>query len=174
MLDDGGNPRMLNMADFATNGLTSPSLDFGGVCPAEYGCAFAGINPNGPGMPLQYPIGRSVYNGLNLKLRQDVNFSLPGLRHANLQAAYSRSRFVSPGGSNPSYLPNNDQDFMLAGVDYRDPLAFTGPSALDRKHQFSFGGVLDLPWSFRAGVVSHFYSGLPVTLEAPNTGSRGR
>ncbi len=171
MLNDGGVARALNMTDFAANGLTSPSLDFGGVCPTDYGCAFSGINANAPALLFQYPIGRSVYNGLNIKLRQDVASTLPGLRHVNLQAAYSLSRFVSPGGLNPSYLPNNDQDFMFTGVDYRSPLAFTGPSLLDRTHQFSFGGVLDLPRSFRIAVISHFYSGLPVTLEAPNTGA---
>ena len=171
MLDAGGRPRILNLTDFANNGLTSPSLDFGGICPTVYGCAFPGINPNAPAMPFQYPIGRSVYNGLDVKLRQDLTSPLPGLRHVNLQVAYSLSRFVIPGGSNPSFLPNNDPDYMFAGVDYRNPLAFTGPCLLDRTHQFSFGGVLDLPWSFRAGLVSHFYSGLPVTLQVPNTGA---
>src|SRR5207302_11221684 len=96
---------------------------------------------------------------------------MPGVRHLNLQAAYSLSRFLNSGGSNPSTPGSSDQDFVISSVDNRNPLAFTGPSLLDRTHQFSFGGVLDLPWSFRAGVVSHFYSGLPVTLVVPNTGT---
>ena len=57
LLNDSGMPRVLNMTDFAINGLTSPALDFGGVCPTGYGCAFSGINPKGPSMPIQYPIG---------------------------------------------------------------------------------------------------------------------
>jgi hypothetical protein len=171
MVDAAGLPRILNLTDFAGNGLTSPSLDFGGVCLTPYGCAFPGMNPNAPAMPFQYPIGRSVYNALDIKLRQDLTSPLPGLRHVNLQAAYSRSRFVIPGGSNPTSIPNNDPDYMFTGVDYRNPLAFTGPCLLDRTHQFSLGAVLDLPWSFRAGVVSHFYSGLPVTLQVPNSGA---
>lgn len=174
LLDNGGALRALKMSDFASNGLTSPSLDFGGVCPTSYGCAFSGVNPNSPALQLLLPIGRSVYNGLNIKLRQDVKTSWRVLREVNLQAAYSLSRFVNNGGSNgntpPSTLSTSDQDFVVQALDNRNPLAFTGPSLLDRTHQFSFGGVLDLPVSIRAAVTSHFYTGLPVTLVVPNTG----
>ncbi|MBV9300579.1 MAG: TonB-dependent receptor [Acidobacteriaceae bacterium] len=160
------------MATFAGNGLTSPALDFGGVCPFSYGCAFPGINPAAPSMPFLYPIGRSVYNGLDAKLTQNVRNPLPGIRYFNFQVSYSLSRFVNQGGANPGTATgNSDQDFVIGAIDNRNPLGYGGPSLLDRTHQLSFGGVADLPWSFRASIVSHFYSGLPISLQVPNTGA---
>jgi hypothetical protein len=158
------------MADFAGKGLTSPSLDFGGACPFSYGCAFPGINPAAPGLTELQPIGRSVYNGLDVKLRQEINTNWKSMRHANLQVAYSLSRFVNPGGSNPSTPGNNDQDFVISAVDNEHPLSFMGPSLLDRTHQFSAGGFFDFPLGFRGSTIMHFYSGLPVTPVVPNTG----
>jgi Carboxypeptidase regulatory-like domain/TonB dependent receptor-like, beta-barrel len=163
----------VTMADFANNGLTSPGIDFGGVCPFSYGCAFSGINPNAPEMPFLYPIGRSVYNGLDAKLNANWNNPFRGLRHASFQVAYSLSRFVNNGGSNPSTPGNSDQDFVISAVDQRNPLGYTGPSLLDRTHQFSFGGFFDLPGGFQASIISHFYSGLPTSLVVPQTGSAG-
>jgi hypothetical protein len=124
-------------------------------------------------MPLLYPIGRSVYNGLDVKLTQNVRNPVPGIRYFNFEISYSLSRFVNQGGSNATTYSfgNNDQDFVISAPDNRNPLGFMGPASLDRTHQLSFGGVADLPWSFRASVVSHFYSGLPITLNVPNTGS---
>ena len=162
------------MVDFANNGLTSPGLDMGGVCSTSYGCAFPGINPAAPAIPLLYPIGRSVYNGLDVKLTQNVDHPLPGLRRLNMQIAYSLSRFVNQGGassSSPGAFSNNDQDFVIGAIDNNQPLRYMGPSLLDRTHQLSFGLVGDLPGSFRASMIGHFYSGLPLTLTVPNTGS---
>jgi len=165
------------MADFALNGLTSPGLDFGGVCPTSYGCAFPGINPAAPQIPELQPIGRSVYNGLDVKLRQDITTGWKTMKHANLQVAYSLSRFVNQGGggltSPPSTPANNDQDFVLPAIDYNHPLGFMGPSLLDRTHQFSAGGFFDMPAGFRASTIMHFYTGLPLTLVVPSTGSPG-
>ncbi len=161
----------LTMANFAGNGLTSPGLDFGGACPFSYGCAFGGINPAAGALPFLYPIGRSVYNGLDMKLNQDWKSPMRGLHRINFQVAYSLSRFVNNGGSNPSSPGNSDQDFVISAIDNRNPLRFTGPSLLDRTHQLSFGGVADLAGGFRASVIAHFYSGLPITLQVPNTGA---
>jgi len=79
------------MTDYAGNGLTSSS-EFGGACSMVAGflCAFHGINPTVPALPLIKPVGRSVYNGLQAKLAQNIqcplrynlfnfaNFDLPG------------------------------------------------------------------------------------------------
>jgi hypothetical protein len=161
----------LNMTDFANNGLTSPALDFGGACPFDYGCAFPGINPAAGSILLLYPIGRSVYNGLDAKLNQDWKSPMRGLHRVNFQVAYSLSRFVNNGGADPGVSTgNSDQDLVIAAIDNRNPLGFSGPSLLDRTHQLSFGGVLDLAGGFRASIVSHFYSGLPMSLQVPDTG----
>ncbi|HTU48239.1 MAG TPA: carboxypeptidase regulatory-like domain-containing protein [Bryobacteraceae bacterium] len=161
------------MADFASNGLTSPGIDFGGVCPFSYGCAFPGLNPAAPEVPELEPIGRSVYNGLDVKLNQQARSPLPGIKNVNFQIAYSLSRFVEPGAasaSSPGSFSLGDQDFVNSAIDNDHPLAYEGPSALDRTNQLSFGGVADLPGGFRTSVTAHFYSGLPLNLTVPNSG----
>jgi hypothetical protein len=166
--------RGATMSDFAHNGLTSPGLDFGGLCPIDYGCAFSGLNPKAPQIPLLYPLGRSEYNALEVKLMGDVKIAIPGIQHINLQTSYSLSRFVNAGGTNttyPGYYGANDQDFVNNAIDNAHPLSRTGPSLLDRTHQISFGAVIDLIGSFRAAIIGHFYSGLPLSLTVPATRS---
>ncbi len=158
------------MADFAGNGLTSPALDFGGSCPFSYGCAFSGINSNAPELLELQPIGRSTYNGLDVKLTHNINVDSRFLKHANMQVAYSLSRFIGTGGSNPSTPANNDQDFVIQAIDFDNPLKFSGPELLNRTNQFSFGGFFDLVKGFRTSAIAHFYSGLAVTPVVPNTG----
>ncbi len=159
----------LNISDFANNGLGEPQLA-GGGCTSSTGCAFGGINPNYGSVPLLQPIGRSVYNGMDVKLTHQSKNPLPGVRNANFTVSYSLSRFVNPGGSNPSTPGNSDQDFVISAVDMNNPLGFMGPSLLDRTHQLSFGGFFDMPGGFELGIMSHFYSGLPITLVVPNSG----
>ncbi len=134
------------MASYAGNGLTSAN-DFGGVCSF---CAFQGANPSAPSLPFLFPIGRSVYNGLQMKLTQDMKSPLPRVRAVNFQVAYSLSRFENSGVT--------DQDIVnLRVLDNNSPNWYFGPSGLDRTHQISFGGFADLPRSFRLSVISHFY-----------------
>jgi hypothetical protein len=45
-----------------------------------------------------------------------------------------------------------------------------GPSPLDRRHQFSFGGSFGLPKGFQTGIIAHFYSPLSTPLVVPNSG----
>ena len=121
------------------------------------------------------PIGRSVYNALDLKLVQNISNPLKGIKNVNLQVAYSLSRFVNPGGANPNPQPANfqqysDQDFVIGAADNANPLRFMGPSTLDRTHQLSFGGSFDLPWGFQTGIIGHFYSPLSTPLVVPNSG----
>jgi hypothetical protein len=71
-------------------------------------------------------------------------------------------------------VPSNaDQDFVINSVDFRNPLGFEGPSLLDRTHQFSFGGYVDLPFHFRTSIISHFYSPLATSLVVPSSGLAG-
>jgi hypothetical protein len=150
------------IADFASNGLDSGNFYCGGYpCPAA---AFAGINPNLGANQMLFPVGRSVYNGLQLKLTQNLANPTRGLKNVNLQVAYSFSRYVST---------SSDSDFINIAQDNRNPTASIGPNGLDRKHQFSLGGTFDLPASFRMSLISHFYSPLPVNMELPATGNPG-
>ena len=158
------------MVDFANNGLGSPDRDFGGVCPISTGCAFSGINPNAPRIPELEAMGRSVYNGLDLKLTQNLTHPLPGFLSTNLQIAYSLSRFTNAGGANPGQsFSNTDQDFVNPALDNANPLGYSGPSSLDRTHQLSFGMTSDFRGGFRGSVIGHFYSALPLSLQVPNT-----
>jgi hypothetical protein len=68
---------------------------------------------------------------------------------------------------------DNDQDFVLQAADNNNSGRYFGPSLLDRTHQISFGGYVDVPGGFRFGLISHFYSPLAIGLIAPTTGSAG-
>ena len=109
------------------------------VCTADSPCpicAFPGVNPNVGQNQMLFPIGRSVYNGLLVELKSNLNHPMPGVKRMNLIASYTLSRFDSMV---------QDQDFVNNAIDFNNPLHFFGPSALDRTHQVSVGGVMDLP-----------------------------
>ena len=174
----GGNPAgPVTMVDFSKRGLGTPGDAGVGACtPATSGfaCAFGGINPSNPGFVVQKPIGRSTYDALQIKFVQNSANPFRGVRSLNFQASYSYSSFKNAGGSSstsPGTPGSGDQDFVISALDNANPLKYFGWGPLDRKHQLSFGGVADLPGGFRVGVVSHFYSPLPVGLYVPNTGA---
>ena len=165
-----------SIASYANNGLDS-AADLGvGSCQVALGfsCAFQGVNPGlGPAIFL-YPGGRSVYNALDVKLVGNVKDPFRGVKYLNFQFAYALSRFTNCGaalttsvGTSPAAA---DQDFINPAVDNRNPCGFSGPSALDRTHQFSFGGYADLPGHFRLGTIFHFDSPLASALAVPTTG----
>jgi hypothetical protein len=163
------------MATYAGNGLTTTAELGVAGCPAS-GCAFAGLNKTAPNLNFLLPIGRSVYNALDLKLVQNINNPLKGVKTANFQMAYSLSKFVNPGGANPVAPPSNyqqgsDQDFVIGAADNANPLRYMGPSTLDRTHQLSFGGSFVLPWGLQTGLIAHFYSPLSTPLVVPNSGA---
>jgi hypothetical protein len=171
-------PRPALITDFAANGLDSPADLSTGVCNGPYGigaaCAFAGINPNIGPTRFLYPIGRSLYNGFDVKLTQNVRHPFRGVRYLNMQVSYTLSRFDYDGSanglSNPGTSANEDQDFIDNALDFRDPARYFGPSLLDRTHQLNFGGYVDLPEGLRLGFVGHFWSPLADTpiLDVPS------
>jgi hypothetical protein len=142
------------LAAYGSAGIGGPAQVTGGPpCPT---CAFPGIHPNQGVNVMLFPYGRSDYNGLDLSLKQRVTRTvIPGVKGANFQVSYSLSRYNSQV---------QDSDFVTTATDYNHPDAFTGPNALDRTHQFSFGGNFDLPAFFRLGLIGHFYSPLPQNL----------
>jgi len=142
-------------------------------------CGFGGINPNQNAFSMLFPISRSVYNGLQMKLVENVTNPMRGMKSANFQISYALSRFVNPmawqGNSPPSNAVSaSDQDFVLASADNNNPLKFMGPSLLDRTHQLSFGGNFDVPYGFRLGVIGHFYSPLSSPAIVGNTQDAGQ
>jgi hypothetical protein len=161
------------MTDYANRGLTS-SADFDQPCGALFGypCAFPGINPNAPPLPFLMPVGRSVYDGLQIKLTQNAQQPFRGVRALNLQLSYALSRFENSGGTlgnGPSSALASDQDLGVGTLDNANPNRYFGPSVLDRTHQLSFGGYADLPRGFQLSVIGHFWSPLSTSLVVPNT-----
>jgi hypothetical protein len=163
------------ISDYAGFGLGSSSDMGGSSCIAALGypCAFGGVNPQAPPLNFLSPVGRSVYNGLETKLATNLNRPFRGSRTLNVQVSYALSRFENTGGAtspNGALGPGKaDQDYIIPALDNRNPNRYFGPSTLDRTHQLSFGGYLDLPGGFQVGLMSHFYSPLSTTLTVPNT-----
>jgi hypothetical protein len=152
----------VGIADFAMNGLDSgASFCSGSPCPAA---AFPGANENLGVNQMLFPIGRSKYTGLQMSFKQNVTNPFRGVRQMNLVASYSLSKYIATA---------RDGDFVNTATDNEAPLKYIGPNGLDRKHQFSLGGTAELPWRFRLGVISHFYSPLPLDLTVPTTGNPG-
>ncbi len=166
-----------SITDFATNGLDSGAQLLGGF-PAELfglttdtGAAFPGINPLVGRNTMFFPSGRSVYNGLQMSLRSRMSNPVRGITGMNLQVSYALSSFKSnvPYGGGIG-----DQDFLPLAVDFNHPTSAFGPASQDRKHQISFGTILELPHAARVSFIGHFNSPLPQTLWLPSgTGAPG-
>lgn len=178
---DQANCMVLNLglpgaqAAYSAAGLDSNIAVTGGA-PCSY-CAFPGVTPNGQNnggngagngalgaLDMLEPIGRSVYDGFQFKLVQRVQHPWRYVKNANFQLSYALSKFVSQV---------QDQDFINLATNNDNPLQFTGPNALDRKHQVSFGGTFDLPFFTRLSVIGHFYSPLPQNLQLPELTNGG-
>jgi Carboxypeptidase regulatory-like domain len=155
-------------AAYSSSGLDS-NLQTTGGSPCNF-CAFPGTNPvtgnqgTVGGVDMLFPDGRSVYSGLQMKLVQRIDKPIRGVKAANFQVSYSYSKFISQV---------QDQDFINVATDNDNPTRFTGPNALDRKHQLSFGGTFDLPLYTKFSVIGHFYSPLPQNLQLPELTSGG-
>ncbi len=167
--------------DYVTNGLGTPN-DVAGVGCAQpvaagglgYACAFGGVNAMQNQAFFLKPVGRSVYNALQMKLVQNVNNPFRGIKAMNFQVAYSLSNFSNTGGAQFTGTPaDSDQDFVLQAADNNKPGRYYGPALLDRTHQISFGGYADVPGGFRRGLIAHFYSPLSSAIVAPNFGDVG-
>ena len=167
------------MSAYAGNGLGTSADATGAGCTGPLGlgrpCAFGGKNPSQAAFYFLQPEGRSAYNALQMSLKQNVNNPVRGVKAANFQVSYSLSRFSNSGGAQLTGTPaDNDQDFVLQAADNNNPGRYFGPSLLDRTHQISFGGYVDVPFGFRIGLISHFYSPLASSIDAPNTGAAGQ
>ena len=140
-----------------------------------YNCAFGGINPVAPPLSFLSPVGRSLYDGLQTKLAENVVNPFPGATAMNFQISYALSKFENTGGGvaadNPVTAASGDQDFIIPALDNQNVNRYFGPSTLDRTHQLSFGGFVNFRGGFQWGVIAHFDSPFPNTLTVPNTGT---
>jgi hypothetical protein len=150
------------ISSYAANGLDSGySLCGGFPCPTA---AFPGINPNLGANQMLFPIGFAKNTALQASLRTHLEHPLRGIKNLDLQTSYQLERYIAAA---------SDNDFVSIATDFNNPQHYLGPNGLDRKHQISFGGSMDLPFKFQLGVIGHFYSPLPVTLTLSPTGNPG-
>jgi hypothetical protein len=155
-------------AAYSSAGLDS-NLQTTGGGPCSY-CAFPGTNPitgnlgTVGGVDMLYPEGTSLYSSLQFKVVDRVERPVRFVKDANFQFSYSLSRFVSQ---------MQDQDSVNLAIDNDDLTRFTGPNALDRKHQVSFLANFDLPFNLKFSMIGHFYSPLPESLELPELTNGG-
>jgi len=153
---------------YSAAGLDSNVQSQGGA-PCNF-CAFPGTNPVSGNsgrvgtLDMLSPVGRSVYSGLQVRLVETVNSPMRAVEAATFQLSYAMARFVSPA---------QDQDFISLPTNNDNPSEFTGPNALDRRHQISFGGTFDLPFLTRLSLIGHVYSSLPQSLFLPQLTSGG-
>ena len=141
------NNRPANINDYAGNGLDSglalsESLNATGSPASVFGttpdnfAAFGGVNDNLGVGEFNMPIGRSVYNGLQSSYKEQVGNPFQGVSSMDLTISYTLSKFAGTGGS--------DQNFSPLAFDFRNPTGFSGPTALDRTHQFKFGATFNV------------------------------
>jgi len=151
-----------SMSDYANNGLDSGTVFAAGFpCPT---CAFPGLNPNLGENQMLMPIGRSVYNALQVSLKSNLDHPLPGIQRLSLLSSYALSRFKSQAA---------DQDFINNSTDFDKPNKFFGPNGLDRTHIVGVGATMDFPWATRFSMSSHWATAGALTLLLPNSGSPG-
>jgi hypothetical protein len=151
------------IADYANNGLTDgnfwtggvPVTDSNGALTGNGQIAFPGKNPFFGQVQFLEPVGRSVYNAMQVKLTSDLKTPFRAIKYFNAQISYSLSRYNSTA---------TDADFINNAIDYDNPGRFFGPNGLDRTHQLSAGVVMELPAGVRMNFITHWYTALPQTL----------
>jgi hypothetical protein len=158
------NPGPATIYDFAKQGLDSGYGFLGSLgAPAvgltpDTGAAFAGINPNVGANQMLFPIGRSAYNALQVKLTSQKANPMRGMTNANFVVSYAFSRLTAMA---------RDGDFINNGFSFRDT-SLRGPNGLDRRHQLSAGAMMDFKYGASMSFITHWYSPLPSSLFLPS------
>ena len=130
------------ITDYADAGLGAGS--------ALDGFAFQGSNPNFRTMGFLQPLGLSTYNALSVNLRGRLG-SWKAFRGVTANVSYALSSFKATSG---------DQDFLALSAFNDAPTKFYGPTGLDRRHQFTFSILTDLPKGFRFNTSTRISSSL--------------
>jgi hypothetical protein len=163
----GLHPGPATIFDFAGHGLDSGYGFLGSLgAPAagltpDTGAAFAGVNPSVGANQMLFPIGRAIYNGLQMKLTAQQANPMPGMANANLVVSYSLARLDAMA---------RDGDFINNAFSFRNT-GLHGPNGLDRRHQFSAGAFLDFKYGLSLSLITHWYSSLPANIFIPSPGN---
>jgi hypothetical protein len=160
--------------DFRANGLDS-GLNFLGGVPNSYyggtpdnGAAFPGANPGLGTALFNFPSGRAAYDALQFNLRHQKQHPFPGFDNANFEASYSFSRILTNAGSLDGQ-GGSDTFFTSTPWNQDNPTQFIGRAGLDATNALSFGGSFLMKWGPRLGLIGHFRSANPTSLQLDNT-----
>lgn len=170
LIANGCQGHAATIVDFAQRGLDSADAFCGGSpCGLANGAtgpyaAFPGRNKFLGANQMLFPVGRSQYRGFQMSLKQSAKNPFRGVRSMNMQVSYALSRYEATA---------QDSDFVSYAESMNNATAYQGPNGLDRHHQISFGGTLELPLSTKLSFLSHFYSPLPLSLRLPTSGNAG-
>jgi Carboxypeptidase regulatory-like domain len=158
----GGQPAgAATIEDFAANGLGSPSNGLlTQVIAPNNGFAFPGRAPGFGQIMLSDTIGRSVYNALQIRVKQNVAHPFGGVRQLSWLANYNLSR-------NNSTAPDQDVVFAQNAHDNFSPVHYFGPNALDRTHMFSFASTFEFVGGLQLTLLTRINSALANTLTLP-------
>ncbi len=152
-------PRPATIADFAGNGLGSPARGLNGqFVPPGNGFAFGGLSQSFGQVGMISMIGRSTYSALQVRLHQELDHPVRGIRHMSWTANYNLSRLNAMSG---------DQDFLKNATDNIDLQKWYGPNNLDRTHIITFTTTIDLPGAVRVSLLGRISTALPATLTVP-------
>src|SRR5438105_2493454 len=150
--------------DYAGKGLDSGYGFLGSLgAPAtrrtpDKGAAFPGINPSVGANQMLFPIGRSAYNGLQMKLTSQKTDPVPGMKSVNFVVSYAFSRLSAMA---------RDGDFINNAFSFQNT-SLRGPNGLDRRHQLSGGATMDFKYGASLSFITHWYSPLPSNLFLPS------
>ncbi|MDP9162126.1 MAG: hypothetical protein M3O09_18115, partial [Acidobacteriota bacterium] len=148
------------IADFGANGLGSPASGLYSQFIAPGSDAFPGKNPKFGQVMLSDTIGRSVYNALQFRVKQDVSHPFKGVRQLSWLANYNLSR-------NNSTAPDQDVVYNQNAHDNLSPLHYFGPNSLDRTHMFSFAATFEIAGGLQLTMLARVNSALSNTLTVP-------
>jgi hypothetical protein len=152
--------------DFAANGLDSGVAFLGGrpasigvqvpglADPRDFGAAFPGANALVGQADFQTSGGQSLYNGVQMSLKQKVVYDFFIFRGGDLLLSYTYSKFISNGGDTPSQ--------STVAYDSRNPGFYKGPSPLDRRNQLTAAWTMQSRWGGYLSFIGRYASPAPL------------
>ena len=149
-----------SIADFGAQGLGSPANGLYNQFITPGTGAFPGKNLNFGQVMLGDTIGRSVYNALQIRVKQDVSHPFKGVSQLSWLANYNLSR-------NNSTAPDQEVVYNQNAHDNLRPLVYFGPNSLDRTHMFSFAATFEIAGGLQLTMLTRINSALSNTLTIP-------
>jgi len=111
--------------------------------------------------------GFSQYKAMTVKI--DKRFS----KRFQYTAAYTLSRIQSTSPDGLGLGGNSNGSAVIGTLVNRNVQANYGVSALDRTNRLVLNGIVELPWGFRASLLSTVYGGLPNSILVGSADLRG-